>query len=41
MMVRSQGQGWGWGTAGQLFACRLSHALGLLVVLGLLLALAR
>lgn len=30
--------GWGWGTAGQLWACRLSHLAGLLVVLALLLA---
>jgi hypothetical protein len=41
-MVASCGRGassWGWGTHRQLFACRLSHALGLVVVLGLLLAL--
>jgi hypothetical protein len=30
---------WGWGTSGQLFACRLCHALGLVAVLGMLLAL--
>ena len=30
---------WGWGTGRQLLACRLSHALGLLVVLAMLLAL--
>ena len=28
---------WAWGTEGQLFACRLSQVLGLIVVLGLLL----
>ena len=28
---------WGWGSPWQLWACRLSHALGLAVVLGLLL----
>jgi hypothetical protein len=28
---------WGWGSRGQLLACRLSHALALVVVLGLLL----
>lgn len=41
-MVGSAGRdapGWGWGTRRQLFACRLSHALGLVVVLGMLLAL--
>ena len=30
---------WGWGTGRQLLACRLSHALGLIVVLGMLWAL--
>lgn len=29
----------GWGTSGQLWACRLSQALGLVVVLAMLLAL--
>jgi hypothetical protein len=28
--------GWGWGTEGQLWACRLSHLLGLIAVLALL-----
>ena len=31
--------GWGWGTSRQLFVCRLSHAFGLVVVLGALWAL--
>ena len=30
---------WGWGTPWQLWACRLSHALGLVVVLGMLVVL--
>ena len=30
---------WGWGTEGQVLACRLSQVLGLMAVLGLLLAL--
>ena len=30
--------GWGWGTERQLFACRLFQAFGLIVVLGMLLA---
>jgi hypothetical protein len=30
---------WGWGTQRQLFACRLFQALGLVAVLGMLLAL--
>jgi len=30
---------WGWGTAGQPWACRLSQVLGLVAVLALLLAL--
>ena len=41
-MVGSAGRdapSWGWGTQRQLFACRLCHALGLVVVLGMLLAL--
>jgi hypothetical protein len=29
--------GYGWGSRGQLLACRVSHALGLAAVLGLLL----
>lgn len=40
-MAGSEGRGapsWGWGTQGQLVACRLCHALGLVVVLGFLLA---
>ena len=31
--------GWRWGTERQLFACRLFQALGLVAVLGMLLAL--
>jgi N-acetylglucosamine-6-sulfatase len=41
-MVGSAGRSapsWGWGTQRQLFACRLSHALGLVAVLGMLVAL--
>ncbi len=37
----TQGQAapsWAWGTGRQLLACRLSHALGLLVLLAMLLA---
>ena len=40
-MVRSAEQGvpnWGWGTQRQALACRLSQALGLVVVLGMLVA---
>jgi hypothetical protein len=41
MVVSDQGgaPNWGWGTSRQLWACRLSHALGLVVVLGMLVAL--
>ena len=28
--------GWSWGTEGQFWACRVSHLLGLIAVLGLL-----
>lgn len=41
-MVASRGRdapNWGWGMQRQLLACRLCHALGLVVVLGMLLAL--
>jgi hypothetical protein len=33
------GPHWGWGTTRQLWACRISQALGLIAVLALLLAL--
>jgi len=35
-MIELNGPGWSWGTDWQLWACRLSHLLGLMVVLGLL-----
>jgi len=34
--TRIEGPVWSWGTEGQLFACRLSHLLGLVAVLALL-----
>jgi hypothetical protein len=35
-LERAQAPGWSWGTPWQVWACRLSHLLGLIAVLGLL-----
>jgi hypothetical protein len=34
--TRFEEQGWSWGAESQLWACRLSHVLGLVAVLALL-----
>jgi hypothetical protein len=34
--TRIEGPVWSWGTEGQFWACRVSHLLGLIAVLGLL-----